>query len=156
VKAFKRPCNHQRIHRKYWLKCLDLQTKFISWHFPFQLSSRTGMLCSMHVESVLCQMSTRYHTSLGSAETRLACLLGRFPVSVSPLTLSGSEVGTAPFNKERIKRWRKQVGPLESETNSNEICFSRLSVGGWSIMSKTRNGSPKVKTGFARLHLNEG
>ncbi len=28
--------NHQRIHRKYWLKCLDLQKLPVSWHFPFK------------------------------------------------------------------------------------------------------------------------
>ncbi len=27
---------HQRIHRTYWLKCLDLQNISISWHYPFK------------------------------------------------------------------------------------------------------------------------
>ncbi len=35
--------NHQRIYRKYWLKCSDLQKIFISWPFPFK-SCRLGFV----------------------------------------------------------------------------------------------------------------
>jgi hypothetical protein len=55
--------NHERIHKKYWLKCLAFQKNVsTSWHCPFKLSLETVLL----VETCLTQITLSYSLKLWS------------------------------------------------------------------------------------------
>ncbi len=139
--------NHQRIYRKYWLKCLDLQKISNSWHcsfkprqddqhgiHPVEIEERKctpyGLTGYSRLHGGLCPMAQENNTGDSSIFLHGWCLspLSRQPIMAGSIYLNTCYTQRSKTQRKRRNEicWLRRRGRLVQWDDSIKACVSAI------------------------------